>query len=164
MTRRNSRHEPPEVASLLNPAFVALLLARACRGHQADSQTGMPYVYSTIIFTMASYSTVRESLPRSVSTKFVNWVTENPPVRASLPMKIAGLVPIVNEGLLFALQNRIVEISNARLFVGPVGPTQTIQGDSTDMIAAQRAATYLGRWLTRAGTPATVCALIGVTP
>ena len=31
MTRQNIRHEPLEVAALLNPALIALLLARAAR-------------------------------------------------------------------------------------------------------------------------------------
>jgi len=164
MTRRNSRHEPPEVATLLNPALIALLLSRATRAHEVEEAAGLPYIYAPIVATIALYPEARATLSMRVTTKFVNWVTSNPELQLALQPKIAGMVSIVNEGLLFAVTNNVLRISGARLTTGANGPFKTIRSGSSDVEAAQRAAAYLGRWLAHAGAPSTVCAMLGVTP
>lgn len=103
MTRRNSRHEPTEVATLLNPALIALLLSRAATGYQGEEPAGMPYIYAPIVATIALYPNARDTLSMNVTTKFVSWATTNSDLRLSLQPKIAGMVPIVNEGLLSPL-------------------------------------------------------------
>jgi hypothetical protein len=164
VTRRNSRFEPPEVATLLNPALIALLLSRAVTGYEGEAGAGLPYVYAPIIVTMALYPQVRDTLSMRVTTKFTHWTTTNADLYLSLQPKIAGMVPIVNEGLLFALSHDVLSISGGTLIAGNFGPTRSIKSDSSDVEVAQRAAAYLGRWLVHAGRPSTVCAMLGVTP
>jgi len=88
---------------LLNPALIALLLSRAATGYQGEEPAGMPYIYAPIVATIALYPNARDTLSMNVTTKFVSWATTNSDLRLSLQPKIAGMVPIVNEGLLSPL-------------------------------------------------------------
>ncbi len=63
----------------------------------------MPYIYAPIVATIALYPNARDTLSMNVTTKFVSWATTNSDLRLSLQPKIAGMVPIVNEGLLSPL-------------------------------------------------------------
>jgi hypothetical protein len=144
--------------------LIALLLSRATRGYQGEDAAGMPYIYAPIVATVALYPEARVTLSMNVTTKFTSWAMSNGDLQLSLQPKIAGMVPIVNEGLLFALRHDVLEISAARLTSGSRGPTKVIKSESSDVAAAQRAAAYLGRWLASAGQPSTVCAMLGVTP
>lgn len=124
----------------------------------------MPYLYAPIVTAIVLYPEARTTLSMRVTTPFTNWITANPDLQLTLPPRISGMLPIVNEGLLFALSHNVIAITGALLSTGSVGPTKAIKSDSTDLTDAQRAAVYLGRWLTRAGPPSTVCGMLGITP
>jgi Family of unknown function (DUF6521) len=164
MTRQNIGSRSPEVAALLNPAFIALLLVRAVRSYVREADTGMPYVYAPIIVTISLYPAARETLSMNVSTQFATWIDRVSQIQVLLEEKIVDMVPIVNEGLLFALVHKVLRVESGTLIPGDVGPANVIRGDTGDMELTQRAAAYLGRWLVRAGNPSTVCAMLGVTP
>jgi hypothetical protein len=100
----------------------------------------------------------------NVSTQFAVWIDRASQIQIFLQEKIVDMVPIVNEGLLFALAHRVLRVEDGVLIPGDVGPANAIRGDTTDMEQTQRAAAYLGRWLVHAGSPSTVCAMLGVTP
>lgn len=164
MTRQNSHHQPPEVAALLNPALIALLLARAARSYVREGDVGLPFIYAPIIATISLYPAARETLSMNVTTQFATWIDRSARIQISLQAKIVDMVPIVNEGLLFALLHDILRVERGALVPGEIGPTTAIRGDTEDMEYAQRAAAYLGRWFVRAGNPSTVCAMLGVSP
>jgi hypothetical protein len=154
----------PEVAALLNPAFIALLLMRAVRSYFREADSGMPFVYAPIIATISLYPAARETLSMNVTTQFTAWIDRASQIQIFLQEKIVDMVPIVNEGLLFALVHGVLRVEGGMLVPGDVGPANAIRGDTADMEQTQRAAAYLGRWLVRAGNPSTVCAMLGVTP
>jgi Family of unknown function (DUF6521) len=164
MTRQNMRSWSPEVAALLNPAFIALLLVRAVKGYYREADEGMPYVYVPIIATISLYPAARETLSMNVATQFTTWIDRASRIQGFLQGRIVDMVPIVNEGLLFALVHGVLRVEGGVLIPGDVGPANAIRGDTADMEQAQRVAAYLGRWLVRAGNPSTVCAMLGVTP
>lgn len=164
MTRQNIGSRSPEVAALLNPAFITLLLVRAVRSYFREADAGMPYVYAPIVTTISLYPAARETLSMNVSTQFAVWIDRTSQIQVFLQEKIVDMVPIVNEGLLFALAHRVLRVEEGALIPGDAGPANAIRGDTADMEQAQRAAAYLGRWLVRAGNPSTVCAMLGVTP
>jgi Family of unknown function (DUF6521) len=164
MTRRNIRHEPPEISTLLNPGLVALLLSRASSAHTREVQRGLPYVYGPIIVTISLYPEARRTLSMNITTQFATWLVRSTAIQPLLQARIIDMVPLVNEGFLFGLSYRVLRLVGGSIQPGSNGPTATITSDSTDVQQAQRAASYLGRWLARAGNPATVCALLGVVP
>jgi uncharacterized protein YodC (DUF2158 family) len=164
MTRRNSRHEPPEVSALFNPALISLLLWRAASAHTREAQHGLPYVYGPIVVTISLYPEVRRTLSRNVTTKLATWIVRIDALQPLLRSRIVDMVPLVNEGTLFGLSHNVLRLVGSEIQTGSRGPAATIRGGSSDMEDAQRSAAYLGRWFARAGSPATVCALLGITP
>ncbi|MFI5706338.1 three component ABC system middle component [Kribbella sp. NPDC051620] len=153
-----------ETAALLNPAFIALVLRRAVEGHLEASAAPMPLVLAYPISGIALYPRARDALTNVITTNVTSWISRNPRLRAELPPRMASLVPFVNEGLLFGLRADIVILSDATLTLGGHGPHKSARGDSAEVVVTQRAARYLGRWFSQAGSPATVLALLGVRP
>jgi hypothetical protein len=143
---------------------MALLLRRAVEGHLEEAKTPMPLVLAYPIAGIALYPPARDALTNLITSNLVAWTTRNPRLRGELPMRMISLVPFVNEGLLFGLSVGVVVLSDATLTLGSVGPTKALGGESSEVVTAQRAAKYLGRWLPRAGSPAIVLALLGVRP
>jgi Family of unknown function (DUF6521) len=164
VTRHSMRSEPPEVAALLNPALIALLIIRAADGHDREAGAGLPFIYAPIIATLALYPDVRDTLTMNITTQFVAWIDRSSSIQIHLREKIADMVPIVNEGLIFGLASKVLRIDSGAIVRGDHGPTLGIRAETADMEEAQRAAYYLGRWLVRAGNPAGVCAMLGVAP
>jgi hypothetical protein len=164
MTRANIRRKSPEIAALLNPALISLLLAHATKGYHRETTSGLPFVYAPIVATISLHPNARGTLSMNVTTPFATWIERSAELRVTLQDMIVEMVPIVNEGLLFALSYDVLRIENATLIQGNSGPKGTIRADTSDMEQAQRTAAYLGRWLARAGSPSTVCAMLGVTP
>src|SRR5438034_7852295 len=98
---------PREEKLLFNPAFLALLLARCSRGYQSILKEPIPIPLSFVALTIALNRPTRELLPKSVATNLVHWIQEHPEVRAITPMHAVASVPLLREGLLFALTQRI---------------------------------------------------------
>ncbi|MGW5194988.1 three component ABC system middle component [Kribbella sp. NPDC004138] len=153
-----------ETGALLNPAFIALLLRRAVEGHMEASATPMPLVLAYPVSGIALYPPAREALTNVITTNLTSWISRHPRLRAELPPRMTSLVPFVNEGLLFGLRMDIVTLGDAALMLGGCGPHKSVRGGSSEVVAAQRASKYLGRWFSQAGDPATVLALLGVRP
>jgi Family of unknown function (DUF6521) len=164
MTRRNTRYEPPEVTALLNPAFISLLLLRAATACVGETGSALPLVYAPITVAIAAYPEVRSTLSYRINTPFIVWIERVGHLRSILQSRVQEFVPIVNEGLLFALAYEVLRLDGRGIEPGDrKSASQSIRG-TADMRDAQRAAVYLGRWLPRAGGAATVCALLGVRP
>lgn len=164
MTRQSIRTKSPEVAALFNPALVALLLVRAARSYQNESSESLPLVYAPIITTISLYPEARSTLSMNVSTKFATWIDRSSYLQSLLREKIVDMVPTVNEGILFALLYNVLRLREGGLAPGDIRLANAVRADTEDVATAQRVATYLGRWLPRAGSPATVCAMLGVAP
>jgi hypothetical protein len=164
MTRQSTRMKSPEVAALFNPAFIALLLVRSARTYHREAEESLPLIYAPIITTISLYPEARSTLSMNVTTKFAAWIDRSAHMQPSLSAKIVDMVPIVNEAILFALLHNVLLLREGGLAPGGTKLANTIRGDTEDAEFAQRVAAYLGRWLPRAGSPATVCAMLGVAP
>lgn len=164
MTRRNSRHEPKEVAYLLNPAFVSLVLAKAVTSYEKEKPAGMPFIYAPVVSTISLYPMARSSLTMNTRTKFAVWIDRNPQIQIALAPRMAGMMAIVNEAILFGLHYKILEFNEGNLRIGSEKADRKIESASADIKEIEKSASYLGRWLAGMNSPATVCAMLGVTP
>jgi Family of unknown function (DUF6521) len=164
MTRQSIRTKSPEVAALFNPALIALLLLRAARTYQLETNEGLPLIYAPIITTISLYPEARSTLSMNVTTKFATWIDRSAYLQSAIKERIVDMVPTVNEGIMFALLYNVLQLREGRLAPGSAGVANTIRADTEDVATAQRVSAYLGRWLPKAGSPATVCAMLGVTP
>jgi Family of unknown function (DUF6521) len=164
MTRQSIRTKSPEIAALFNPALISLLLVRSARAYQNEAGESLPMVYAPIIATIALHPEARSTLSMNITTKFATWIDRSSSLQSLLRDKILDMAPTVNEGILFALLYDVLRLREGGLVPGDTRLANAIRADTDDVATAQRVAAYLGRWLPRAGSPATVCAMLGVAP
>lgn len=151
--------------ALYNPAFTGLLVARSVQGHQSEFAVPCPVVVATLAAVMVLQPTIRAALPRSTASGLHRWVQENPSVRASMALNTTALADVVRPGLLMALQTHLLACNaQGRLLVPRGALKQTVTGGTDDIVALQKTARLLGRWLPSSGSISTVMTLLGVRP
>lgn len=156
---------PREDAALFNPGFVSVLLARSAIGHSQEVARPIPIPIAFVAVSVALHRWSRESLPNSIRTNFVRWLDEHPDATTTLPIRAAAFAPVASEGLLFGLAHGLFEITNGATIAVPAHASLGgMTRGTAETQATQRAAVFLGRWLGKAGSPATVLSLLGVRP
>ncbi|MEV7405651.1 three component ABC system middle component [Streptomyces sp. NPDC091267] len=151
-----------EERALFNPAFMALVCCRAVQGHQRDVGA-CPLPTALLAAVMALQPAVRALLPGTTKASMPKWAGENQTVRVHMAANAPGLAAMVRPGLLLALQTDLLSIDETtHLSLLPRAIPATVTGTSETVIAIQRTAHMLGRWLPTAGNTATALTLLGV--
>jgi hypothetical protein len=157
----------PEERALLNPSFFSLLFWHAATGHMEGGGTGLPFGTGFLVLPVVLHRETRESLPKMVTTSLPVWLDDNPLVRARLAERARTLVPYTREALLFGGTRGFLTVSEDRV-LAEQGWKRKISADlrrsSDEVRSCAKRADFLGRWFARAGSPATVMALMGVRP
>lgn len=152
-----------EERALFNPAFVALVCARAVQGHARINQAcPLPIVVTATV--MAFQPSIRALLPKNTRASMPKWVEDNKEIRVHMARNASALSSVVRPGVLFALQTKVLEISSEGLRLRKRAIPAAIAGTSPYVVAIQKAAHMLGRWLPTAGTTAMTLTLLGVRP
>ena len=163
--RAKWRALPREEAFLFNPAFLAVLLARACEGYEAEKESPMPITLGFVSLSLALHRPTRLRFPRAVSTNLLRWTLDNPDLLATAPTRANALVPLLRNGLLFALANGVCSLaSHASISVAPDADLPSARGITNEVVECQRSAQFVGRWFGRAGSQETVLAVLGIRP
>lgn len=153
-----------EERALYNPAFTAVLSARAVQGYDKEYAAPCPLPVAVTAAVMALQPTIRAVLPATTGTGLMGWLDENDAVRIAMTRNAASLAAVVRPGLLFALQSRILHCHSGGLDPVPRALAKTIKGDTEQSVAIQKAAFQLGRWLPSTRSLSTVLTLLGVQP
>src|SRR5688500_6527634 len=151
---------PQVVASMLNPALVATILASASEGHNKEVGRPLPWPLSFVIAPLVLHRGTREALPSSTRTHLTSWTSRNPVLRAAFPLRAQGLVQPVREGLRFGLTHGALTLEGDGLR-GRVRRPRGFQvpDELSDLV---RKASFAGRWLAKSDNTATVFAVLGV--
>lgn len=149
---------------LFNPAFLALLLFQATRGYEEEAGRGQPLPLAYLGTSVALHRPIRELLPRAVSTNLLTWLQRNQVVRAVVPAQATGLSPLLREGALFALASGLLRVDDAGDLRAANVSRPRLHGATAEIEDCQRRAIFMGRWLSRSGSAATVLALFGIRP
>ncbi|SCD31095.1 MULTISPECIES: three component ABC system middle component [unclassified Streptomyces] len=153
----------PIAAAMLNPALITAVLASAAQGHAKETGRGMPWTLSFVVAPMVLHQTTRQALPTSTRTHLAAWAGNNPLLRAGFPARAQALVEPVKEGTRFGLAHRALTLeTDSRLLSAYRRPRGYRPPDQLDQML--RKAGLVGRWLAKAENPATVFAVLGVTP
>lgn len=153
----------PIAAAMLNPALVAAVLATAAQGYQKETGQGMPWSLSFVVAPMVLHQSTRQALPTSTRTHLAVWAGKNPLVRAGFPARAQALVDPVKEATRFGLAHRALTLeAGGRLHSTYQRPRGYRPPGQLDQML--RKAGLVGRWLAKADNPATVFAVLGVTP
>lgn len=153
-----------EERALFNPAFLALICARAVQGHAAKHGPICPLPIAVTAAVMALQPAVRAILPRTTSASMPKWVEDNQAVRVHMATNAAALSKVVRQGMLFALQTEVLKLDPPGLVLRRHAIPTTVTGVSPDVVGIQKSAHMLGRWLPTAGTTSMTLTLLGVRP
>jgi hypothetical protein len=149
-------------ANMLNPALIASVIAAAAYRHERESGEPMPWEFSFLVAPMALHSETRAVAPNRITSNLPRWVEQHPIIHAGLARRAQGLAPYVREGLRWGLAAEALILNDAHIRAevrGTVPKTAAIE-----LRAILETAGFLGRWFSRVDSPATVFALLGVTP
>ncbi|WP_439674013.1 three component ABC system middle component [Embleya sp. MST-111070] len=150
-----------EERALFNLAFMALVSCRVVQGHQKTGPCPLPVAITSAV--MALQPAIRRLLPGTTAASVAKWVEENQAIRVVMAANAPGLANMVRPGILFALQTQLLSLDErARLTLRHRAIPTAITGTSDTVIAIQKTAQMLGRWLPTGGSTATVLTLLGV--
>lgn len=161
---------PPEPAlqagadarALFNPAFLAALIGRAAAAHQSDRESPLPLPLGYLVAPMVLHAPTREALPR-VNARLAKWADQHQLLRAELRWRAPQLTEITRRGLRFGLRYDLIALTPGGIEAAP-GFARIRAPRGSEAAECWKAAELLGRWLPRAGPPATVLALLGLRP
>jgi hypothetical protein len=157
-----------EEANLFNPAFCATVLEKAADDFRRKANGPLPFALAFLILPIVLHHGTRSALPGSTVTSLLPWIEDNGEQLVGFAQRVQRLRPITREALLFGLQHQTSMLTaEGDVAVGPkhLSPTERRTGLFTDEAreCVERAG-FLGRWLSAAGTTATVYAAWGVAP
>jgi hypothetical protein len=154
---------PPISAAMLNPAFVAAILAWSAVRHQDVHERPLPWPYAFVIVPLVIHKPTREALPARRSAHFANWVDGNQRVTLGFGARAASLAPNVREGIRFGLRTGALEFAEGAGLTAQLPRTLNLGFDS-EVREVLQAAALTGAWLPGSGSPAHVFTLLGVAP
>jgi hypothetical protein len=156
---------PVEVANLLNPPFMGLLLRQAVDGYLAEKGEGMPYSITFLILPILLHQRTRAALPRAITTPMHAWLQQYPQVRIGFADRARELLPYTKEALMFAMQLGVLAIDqDGHVVPGSKRTRNPGWGRESGMDDFRTKPTFVGRWLAHAGSAATVFTMWGVRP
>lgn len=154
---------PTEREALLNPGFIALVLANAASGHTERTDRAMPLALCFLVVPIVLHRSTRQALPRRVTTKPGAWLDAHPVLRAGFAMRARSLAPSVRAGLREGLRAEILEPAGDGILGRPPRLPNSSQLSSEVQDILKRAA-YAGGWLGLAGSPTASYAMWRVRP
>jgi Family of unknown function (DUF6521) len=152
-----------ERESLLNPAFLAILLAYAAKGHEKAHERPMPISLAFVIPPLALHGPTREVLPSRSSQRFGGWLEKHPVLRAGFARRARTVRPAVQAGLRMGLRADVLTLEDGKLNGTPPRRRRLVRlsEESEDILKQAR---FLGAWLGAAGSPTGLYDLLGVRP
>jgi hypothetical protein len=162
-----------EQRNLLNPAFCAVIVWHLARGYRTEATAlgsdtgGLPLALVFVGASLVLRGQTRDQLPRIITTSLATWVNDHPLERSAVAKGVVVLRETVREALLFGAQRGLLSLDGHQLEAGntSVKKINTYLRTSSDEVRdCMRQATFVGRWLFKAGAPPTVLALLGVQP
>lgn len=151
-----------DTRALFNPAFLAALIGQAATGHRTDHESPLPLALGYLVAPIVLHTPTREALPR-VNSRLAKWADQHQLVRAELRWRAPQLTEITRRGLRFGIRHELIAFVPGGIEAGAAF-TRLLPPSGGEAAECWRAAEFLGRWLPRAGPPATVLALLGVRP
>ena len=160
-----------EQRNLLNPAFCSVMLWKVANAYQAeaakpnDAAALLPIELAFVSASFVLRGQTRRQLPSTVRTSLATWIHDQPLERSAVAKGVVILRSYVREALLFGCQHGVLSI-HGRHVAGDAAATRKIarylEQSSPEVRDCAGQAGFVGRWLHRAGTVATVLAMLGV--
>jgi hypothetical protein len=157
-----------EEANLFNPAFCATLLAKSADEFHKKTARPLPFALIFLILPIVLHRGTRSALPGSTVTSLLPWIQDNREQLVDFAQRVQRLRPITREALLFGAQHQTLSLAaSGDVAVGSRRQSATVRRTGLFTDEARECvdrAGFLGRWLSAAGTTATIYAAWGVAP
>lgn len=163
---------PIEVATLLNPAFCAILLHDAVEAYAKEQNEGMAFPLVFIVLPLVLHKDTRNVLPPNHGrlVDLYQWVADHPLYLQNFVKRTRYLVPYSREGLIFSIKHGFIKVANAIGQEGYLSSTNKpfIQKPSwskqSESAMCREKAQMLGKWFAKAGSPINVFKIFGIRP
>jgi hypothetical protein len=155
-------NRPFEEAALLNPAFVATVIAVAASEYENARGGPLPFALAFAITPLVLASDVRDQLPRRTTAHLANWVSALPAARAENRLRTLAMTPYTRSGIRFGVRGRYLELS-ADGIRGRLKADQTARRFDGEAGTIIKSASFVGRWFAREEITQ-VYALLGFRP
>jgi hypothetical protein len=156
---------PVEVANLLNPAFLSLLLHRTVAGYMQIKARGMPYALLFLAPPFILHEPTRNSLPKRTTTKLTNWLSSQPIAAIGYYERTKRLVPYTKEGIIYGINSGLFLISGeGNLVLTPRKLRKPRWPKESEPEQCRKMAKFVGKWLASAGDVNTVYSILGIHP
>lgn len=149
--------------ALLNPAFVALVVAHAAYGHKNRTGSPMPVSLCFLVAPIVLHGPTRQALPRRVTAKPGGWLDDHPLLRAGFAMRARAVAPAVRAGLREGLRAGALELDGESIVGHPPRrrPEVALSAEVEEIL---KRAEFTGGWLGLAGPPVGTFAMWRVRP
>lgn len=152
-----------EQRTLFNPAYLAVLVTEAARGHQEERTASLPYPLAFLAAAIASHDSALEELPTSVSTSVFAWLGEHPSAQVRIASRAQELAPHTQEAIRLGLRHGALALQAPwGLEAKNLRPAPQ-SGYAKAIQRSRKVARFSGRWLGRAGDPGTVLSVWGLS-
>lgn len=157
-----------EVANLFNPAFCAMLVAKACKDYTKKTREPLAFSLAYLVLPIVLHPRTRTALPYSTVTSLLSWTQEHRADLVEFGAHARVLGPYTREAIMFGVANDTLMldesggVATGSAYVTPAEKkTEHFTPEVRDCL---NRAGFVGRWFAGAGTPATIFSAFGVAP
>lgn len=162
------QYRPREEAYAFNPAFLSSLMCDFVREFTKAKHEACPVTLVFLTPALSLHRQTRTRFPNRTVTSLYEWLQNNEDVLVDLPRRSHALLPLLRDGLKFAIYQEVLEFSDGhRLHVGPkkghFTPAflDTVSVGTREIVTANR---FVAKWFAKSGSEASILSGWGVRP
>lgn len=163
----NWSHLAIEERTLLNPAFIAIIIWNFCKASTNERSRGLTFAESFLVVPFILNKKVRQKLPNSVSTSLPTWIEINQDILKLAIDSLPHTHDTTRASLSFGGTLNLINFTHGEINASPDYQNSInayIKKSSTEVQECFRKANFLGRWFIDAGDAANTLRLLGITP
>lgn len=163
--KTNWNDRPVILANILNPAFCGEVLRIASESYYNETGKHLPFALYFIILPLILHKPTRDALPKTTSTKFYEWLKNNPILRINIQNRIKNMVPFTREAIQFLIYYEVISITTDGNFIFNKSKKKSVQYVSDSEIKDIYDKTkMMGKWISKMGNEKTIYATLGIRP
>ena len=158
-----------EVRNLINPAFCSVILRQSVEGYSSVASGGaLPLTLSFLVLPLVLHKRTRNHLPTSVATSLHAWLERVPQAKVGFPERAQSTVRYTREAMVFGTSCKLLTLTDSG--IGLVAGSKGVRGlsayktTSSEVKNCIEKAALVGKLFGRAGSPASIYAVLGVKP
>lgn len=151
-----------EERSLFNPAFLALLILEAARGHESEGSQSLPFPLAFLAVGLGTHDQVQETLPTTIATSMFAWLRDQPLSQLQVISRTREFAPHTREAIRLGLQIDALRLASH----GGIQPGSILTDKALRPLRQSqnlKGSFFAGRWFARAGDSGTILAAWGAS-